>query len=195
MSDTETLKYGQAGTETETSPKPKRTRSAESIEKQKASVAAKRSRLAAVDIKTGLDEDQLAEMDYARRLAEAEARIKEQSISEDNQLMILKEIKVDIFNTSRRYVKLTPSMCDLRDCGFDAALEAGCPGWSEAPTDQIMADGRTFGERLIQMKEYHKTTAHTVAAQTDHIITAGELRKREWSVGNAVKGQFLKGAR
>jgi len=175
---------------------PKRRRSAESIAKQKASNAAKRAEgQAAIDLKTGLDTDALAEMEYARKLAEAEARVEEASIPEDNRPMILQEIKVDIFNTSRRYVELTPSMCDVRNCPFDAAKEVGCTGWSEAPVDQPMSDGKTFGERLIQMKDYHKQTAHTIQAQNDHIITASELQRRQWAVGNSVKGEFLKGAR
>jgi len=172
----------------------KKKRSLESIEKQKATRAANRER-AALDVKTGLDADELAEMDYARKLAEAEARIKDAAISEDNRRMILQEIKVDVYNTSRRYVELTPSMCDVRNCGFDAAKEAGCAGWSEAPVDQPMSDGKTFGERLIQVRDYHKNTAHTVQMDNDHIITASELHRRQWGVGNSVKGEFLKGAK
>ena len=191
MSDTLTF----AKTEDSEAP-PRRKRSPESIAKQKASNAAKRAeRQNAVDLKTGLDTESLAEMEYARKLAEAEARIKQEAIPEDNRLMILQEIKVDIFTTSRRYIELTPSMCDVRNCPFDAAKEVGCPDWSGAPIDQPMADGKTFGERLIQMKEYHKATAHTVQSQNDHIITASELHKRQWAVGNSVKGEFLKGAR
>jgi len=174
----------------------KRKRSPESIAKQKASNAARREReRGAVDVKTGLDAEDLAEMEYARKLAEAEARIKEQAIPEDNRLMVHQEVKIDVFNTLRRYVELTPSMCDVRNCPFDAAIEAGCAGWSEAPVDQPMSDGKTFGERLIEMRDYHKQTAHVVRPDDSHIITAAELHKRQWSVGNSVKGDFLKGAR
>lgn len=180
--------------------KPKRTRTAESIAKQKATRAAKKETVASpppgkpspMNLKTGLDADSIAEMEYARKLAEAEARIKEGAIPEDNRLMVLQEIKVDMFTTHRRYVELTPSMCDVRNCSFDAAREVGCAGWGEAPVDQQMADGRTFGQRLIDMKEYHKATAHTIQAQNDHIITASELHRRQWAPGNKVKGDFLK---
>src|SRR5262245_62198937 len=98
---------------------PKRKRSPESIAKQKASNAARRRReRGAVDLETGLDAEQLAEKEYARNLAEAEAQIKEEAIPEDNRLMVLQEIRVDIYTMPRRYVELTPSMCDVRNCGF-----------------------------------------------------------------------------
>lgn len=146
-------------------------------------------------VETGITAEDAEEMRQELRLKAAEARIKEAAIPEDNRLMVHQEIKVDVFNTKRQYVELTPSMCRSRNCPFDAAREAGATAWGDAPVDQTMSDGKTFGDRLIALREYHEATAHTVQQLNDHILTAGELERRQWSVGNKVKGEFLKGAR
>lgn len=150
----------------------------------------------APDVNTGLTKEDAEEMRQEVRLQAAEARIKEAALSEDTQrLMVHQEIKIDSCSTLRRYVELTPSMCRARNCPWDAAKEAGATDWNNAPINQPMSDGRIFGDRLIAMREYHEATAHTARAMDDHIVTAEELNKRHWGIGQDIKGEFLTGAR
>lgn len=148
-----------------------------------------------VDVKTGLDREERETIDLALKLDQAEARIREAAIPKDARQMILKEVRVDSLNLRRYYVELTPSMCDVRGCGFDAAIEAGATDWNNAPINQLMPNGKTIGQRLVELKEYHKATAHTNASLNDHIITAEELNKRQWGIGQDIRGDFLTGAR
>ena len=150
-------------------PGPSRKRGPMSIEQRekiKASPRARRERQeaklkslkpeSAPDLKTGLTKEDTEELRREVRLQAAEARIKEAALSEDTQrLMVHQEVKVDSCNTLRRHVELTPSMCRARNCPWDAAKEAGATDWNNAPIDQPMSDDRTFGERLITMREYH----------------------------------------
>ncbi len=150
----------------------------------------------AVDVKTGLGRDEAEELKRELAIAEAEKRMKEAAIPVDSRLMVHQEIKVDSFNTLRRYVELTPSMCRAhRNCPWDAAKEVGATDWNNAPVDQVMSDGRTFGERLIAMREYHEATAHTITPLNDHIVRADELEKRQWGIGQNIRGEFLQGAK
>lgn len=148
----------------------------------------------AVDVKTGLDREERESIDLALKLDQAEARIREAAIPKDARKMILQEIQVDSNNRLRRYVELTPSMCDARGCGFDAAKEAGATDWYNAPTAQPMPNGKTIGQRLIELKDYHKATAHTNQSLSDHIITDAELHERQWGIGQDIRGDFLTGA-
>lgn len=147
------------------------------------------------NVETGITAEDAEEMRQELRLKAAEERIKEAAISEDNRLMVHQEIRADVFNVVRRYVELTPSMCRSRNCPFDAAIEAGATAWGNAPVDQMMTDGKTFGDRLIALREYHEATAHTVQQMNDHILTAGELERRQWGVGQSIKNEFLQGAK
>jgi hypothetical protein len=170
-------------------------------EKIRASNKAARERLAAQkapqapNVKTGTTADDAEEMRLELQLAAAQAKIKEDAISEDNRLMVHQEIRIDVFNLKRQYVELTPSMCRSRNCPFDSAREAGASAWGDAPVDQPMSDGRTFGERLIELREYHEATAHTAQQVDDHIITAAEMNRRQWNVGQNIKNEFLTGAK
>lgn len=149
----------------------------------------------AVDVKTGLDREERQAIDLALKLDQAEARIKDAALPKDTRKMILQEIQVDSNTKVRRYVELTPSMCDVRNCPFDAAKEAGATDWYNAPVNQKMPNGMTIGERLIALKDYHKATAHTNQSLNDHIITADELNKRQWGIGQDIRGDFLTAAR
>lgn len=149
----------------------------------------------AVDVKTGLDQEEKQAIDLALKLDQAEAKIKEAALPKDTRKMILQEIQVDSNTKLRRYVELTPSMCEVRNCGFDAAKEAGATDWNNAPTAQKMPNGKTIGQRLIELKEYHKATAHTNQSLNDHILTADELNNRQWGIGQDIRGDFLTGAR
>ncbi len=175
--------------------------SEEHKEKIRASNLAARERLQAQKVpqapnaKTGLTAEDAEEMKRELQLKAAEAKIQAAAISTDNRMMVHQEIRVDSFNVLRRYVELTPSMCRSRNCPFDAAKEAGATAWEDAPIKQPMSDGKTFGDRLIALREYHEATAHTVQQLNDHIITAGELNQRQWNVGQSVKGEYLTGAK
>lgn len=149
----------------------------------------------APNVETGITAEDAAEMSREIKLRAAELRITEAAIAPDNRQMIHQEIRVDVFNLKRQYVELTPSMCRSRNCGFDAAREAGAAGWGDSPIEQPMGDGKTLGERLIALREYHEATAHTVQQLNDHIITADELAKRQWSVGQSIRNEVLMGAK
>jgi hypothetical protein len=149
----------------------------------------------APNVKTGATAEEAEEMRLELQLAAAQAKIKEDAISEDNRLMVHQEIRVDVFNLKRQFVELTPSMCRSRNCSFDAAREAGAGGWADAPINQPMSDGKTFGDRLIELREYHEATAHTVEQVDSHIMTAAEVNKRQWNVGQSIKNEFLTGAK
>lgn len=146
-------------------------------------------------VKTGITAEDAEEMRRELQLKAAEAKIKEAAISEDNRLMVHQEIRVDSFNLKRQYVELTPSMCRSKNCPWDAAKEAGATAWGDAPIAQKMSDGKTFGDRLIALRDYHEATAHTIQQLNDHIITAGELSQRQWNPGQSIKGDFLQGAK
>ncbi len=145
-----------------------------------------------VDPTTGLMVSEKEEIAQTLALADAEKKIEAEALPSDVKDMLLQEIKLDGFNTLRRYVRLTPSMCDVRGCGWDAAKEAGSSDWHSIPVDQVMPDGKTLGERLQGMLAYHKATAHTYSAQNDHLISEAELRNRQWAPGQEV---HLTGAR
>jgi hypothetical protein len=170
-------------------------------EKLRASNKAARERLNAAkapqapNVKTGATAEEAEEMRLELQLAAAQAKIKEEAISEDNRLMVHQEIRVDVFNLKRQFVELTPSMCRSRNCPFDAAREAGATSWGDSPINQPMSDGKTFGDRLIELREYHEATAHTVEQVDSHIMTAAEVNKRQWNVGQSIKNEFLTGAK
>jgi hypothetical protein len=170
-------------------------------EKIRASNKAARERMEAAkapkapSVKTGVTAEDAEEMRRELKLKAAEEKIKAAAISVDNRMMVHQEIKVDAFNTLRRYVELTPSMCRSRNCPFDAAKEAGAAAWGDAPIAQPMNDGKTFGDRLIALREYHEATAHTAQQLNDHIVTADELSKRQWGVGQSIKNEFLTGVK
>src|SRR5262249_10730137 len=140
----------------------------------------------AVDPTIGLMQSEKDEITQAIALADAEKRIEEEALPEEVKDLILQEIKIDTFTTLRRYVNLTPSMCDVRGCGWDAAKEAGSKDWYSIPVEQVMPDGKTLGQKLIGMLKYHKATAHTHASLNDHIISQEELRRRQWAPGQEV---------
>jgi hypothetical protein len=170
-------------------------------EKIRASNKAARERLnarkapQAPNVKTGVTADEAEEMRLELKLAAARAKIKEEALPEDSRLMVHQEIRVDVFNLKRQFVELTPSMCRSRNCPFDAAREAGATSWGDAPIAQPMREGKTFGDRLIELREYHEATAHTVEQVDSHIMTAAEVNKRQWRVGQSIKNEFLTGAK
>lgn len=140
------------------------------------------------DLRTGLTDVERQAMEHARQLAEAEKALEASRLPPElanDPDLILQEIRVDTYNLARRYVRLTPSMCRVKNCGYDAAKEMNTPGWDGAPTHQIMPDGKTYGDKLIEMRQYHEGTAHVANQTNDHIIKESELGKRAWNVGGA----------
>lgn len=137
----------------------------------------------AVDLSTGLSGAEKEQIKKTVGLAEAVARIEDQAIPELNRQMIRQRIKVDMFNIIERFVELTPSMCSVPDCGFDAAREmgkdSGISDWSRLPLEYELPGGKTVAERAIELKEYHEATAHTVSERNSHIISEGELKRRQ----------------
>ncbi len=130
----------------------------------------------------------------SREVAQAEARIEAaaSTMPERKPDYILQEIKVDKHNTLRRYVKLSPSMCTLRGCGYDSARDHGFTGWDD-PTlfrDQILPSGKTIGETLIGLLEYHVENAHRL--EQSHLLTEDEYKAKRRAGG---AGAFLAPAR
>src|SRR5262249_58667539 len=110
----------------------------------------------AVDPTIGLMESEKDEIAQAIAIADAEKRIEEEALPEEVKDLILQEIKIDTFTTLRRYVSLTPSMCDVRGCGWDAAKEAGSKKWKSLPVDQGMAHGKTPRQKLVEQLSPHQ---------------------------------------
>jgi|SRR5215813_12880413 len=152
-----------------------------------------------VDLATGLLDYEKNEIKQAIGIAEAEKRIEAEAIPENVKKMILQRIKVDDFTILERYVELTPSMCDVQDCGYDAAKEMGrengISDWYGLPVDFVLGDGKTVGQRAIELKEYHKATKHTYASLTGHIISETELRRRQEQSHVFTEGYLTAGAR
>ena len=155
----------------------------------------------AVDLATELTGSEKDDIKLAIAIAETDKRIEENAISESNRNMIFQRIVVDMFNTVERYVELTPSMCRVRDCGWDAAKELGkdygISDWNNLPLEYVLPRGKTVGEVAVEKREYHEATAHTTDALS-HIITEGELRRRQETqshVFSVPSGSYLTGAR
>src|SRR5262249_56858613 len=114
----------------------------------------------AVDPTIGLMESEKDEIAQAIAIADAEKRIEEEALPEEVKDLILQEIKIDTFTTLRRYVSLTPSMCDVRGCGWDAAKEAGSKNWNSISVDTGMAPGQNFRQKLKDTHASHKSNTH-----------------------------------
>lgn len=114
---------------------------------------------------------------------EAERRIEAEALPESDKKLILQEIKIDTFSTIRRFVDLTPSMCPILNCGYDSARNYHLSSWDDAPLDQSMADGATFGDWLRRTLEHHKATKHTAREINAHIVSESELNKMSWTPG------------
>lgn len=136
-----------------------------------------------VDLGTGLMQSEADEIKQALAIAEAAKRIEEEAIPESSRKMIRQHIKVDMFNILERFVELTPSMCSVANCGWDAAREMGkdygITDWSRLPIEHELPGGKTVGQRAIELKEYHEATFHTLSERNSHIISEAELRRRQ----------------
>jgi hypothetical protein len=141
----------------------------------------------------GLDPQDQAMMDKLRLIEEAEKRVTEKAVPEGKRLMMEKSVRLDRHNVRRFLVKLTPSMCTAKDCGFDAAIEAGYRGgWNDdnLHAEQVLPNGQTVGEALARLLDYHARTAHAVSHS--HILTEEEAQRRKsWG---SVPQPFLTGA-
>jgi hypothetical protein len=144
--------------------------------------------VATFDPTSGLNAEDVAAIAQTKELAEAEARIAAEAVTESKRQYILQEIKVDQFTTLRRRVELTPSMCRAKGCGFDASKEVGYPaGWKTVPHDQLLPNGKSLGEAIISVLQRHRDTTHGI--EESHIMNEDEVnRQKQWA---GVPGQFL----
>jgi hypothetical protein len=128
----------------------------------------------------GLSASDQAAIQQMHAVAEAEAKAKTATIPEGKRRFILQEIPTSQFTVVRRRVELTPSMCTVRGCGFDAAKEVGFPGgWKTINQDQPLPDGRKLGEAILGVLNVHRDTAH--ALETSHIISEDEMLNKTWA--------------
>src|SRR5262245_59626671 len=129
-------------------------------------------------------------MDRLRAIEEAEQRVTETAIPEGKRMFIEKSVRLDRHNVRRFMVQLSPSMCHVKECNYDAALEAGYKGgWNDQQLhpEQVLPNGQTIEEALLRLLDHHKRTAHAVT--NSHILTEEELQRRKsWAT---VPGQFL----
>lgn len=142
---------------------------------------------ALVDLSTGLMASEKDEIKRSIAIAEAEKKIEAEAIPESSRKMIRQHIKVDMFNILERFVELTPSMCSVQNCGWDAARELGkeygINDWNRLPIDQVQRDGRTVGQIAVEMKDRHEATAHSLNERNSHIISEAELKRRQQTQG------------
>lgn len=99
---------------------------------------------------------------------------------------ILKEITFPEDHTLvlRKWVELTPAMCDSPGCGFDALRILGLRleknlNWKNINPKQKLANGETLGEYLSKLVEKHKQAVHFKVAKETHIRFKGSNTKYE----------------
>lgn len=132
-----------------------------------------------------------ANVAQALKIKETELKAKAQGSAASRKNLILQTIPLgkDTKDVIRRYTELTPSMCQMRGCGFDAIKEMGiAAGWNAAPLDtRIDAAGTTLGEKAKEILALHVNAAHSQPT-LDHIISEDDLKGRgEWAPGQGLK--------
>ena len=142
---------------------------------------------------TALDSKEQEMMERLRALEEAEKRIETHAVPEGKRMLMEKAVRLDRHNIRRFLVKLTPSMCTARDCGYDAAVDVGYRGgWRDdhLHPEMILPNGQTVEDRLLRLLELHGRTAHAITHS--HILTEEEAqRRKDWA---SVPPPFLTGA-
>mgnify|MGYP001569283240 CR=1 FL=1 len=98
---------------------------------------------------------------------------KEEVKPKPKRRFIIRQTIIDKFNTVRRRVLLTPSMCTRLGCTFDAASKFG--GWENAPESQHAV------MRVVLIQ--HDKVAHN---SSEDLIVDEEDMPKEW-IGNAPK--------
>jgi len=74
---------------------------------------------------------------------------------------------IDKFNTLRKRVLLTPSMCQRANCTFDIAVANGYAGWQDVPEDSRAS--------MLKAFEKHDAEAHSIVEET--IINEDQIPK------------------
>src|SRR5262245_61321720 len=112
----------------------------------------------------GLDSQNEEVMERLKAIEEAEKRVEETAIPEGKRMFIEKSVRLDRHNLRRYMVKLTPSMCKVKECNFDAAVEARYTGWDDERLhpEQVLPNGQTVEEALMRLLQHHEQTAHAV---------------------------------
>ncbi len=118
----------------------------------------------------------------------AEAKKKEAQLDPTKRHYIIREIRIDK-HTIRRYRELlTPSMCRLRGCNYDAAKWLGFGSWQAAPLKEKLRTGQTVKERILEALGEHNENAHKF--DQAHIISEDELiaqKAQTQRVGNFLR--------
>jgi len=134
-----------------------------------------------------------AQQDITQRAAQAQADRVEQA-RERGKRYIVQEIKVDQYNTLRRTVELTPSMCEERNCGYDAAKAIGYgAGWTSVPTQNMLPSGKRLGESILGLLAQHVQQTH--GAVNTHILTEEEYANLGGWTPMPGQDPFLTGAK
>lgn len=127
----------------------------------------------------GIDPQEQARLALIAEVKEAEDKLIEAAEAgidvEDDTQWILREKRIDRTVTRRFRVKLTPSMCTVEGCCFDAAESLGFKnGWGAAPVDQQFDQMRTVGDVITQALQKHVAGAHRF--RSSHIMSGAELQ-------------------
>jgi hypothetical protein len=146
------------------------------------------------ELNSGIDNDDLAAIQQMQAIQEAENTVINEAISKEKLSIgwIRQEKKIDQHNVRRYLVKLTPSMCKERGCGFDAAVAAQfIGGWNDVRLnkDQMLPHGKTIGQAILDILKKHQSTQHLVI--DDHILSDEQVKRNKgWS---GVSDHFLTG--
>lgn len=108
------------------------------------------------------------------KIKELEDVQRKRAIDPSKKLFILREIRIDSHNVRRYRAELTPSMCRVRGCNFDAATAMGIKnGWKEAPLEQMLSNGKKVKDRILDLLKVHTENGHVI--ETSHIMDEDEL--------------------
>ncbi|HKX29356.1 MAG TPA: hypothetical protein VJ302_16790 [Blastocatellia bacterium] len=132
----------------------------------------------AADLAAGITTEDRDRLQTIIRAQDAEQEIEANAdpLKQDDDLYISVERRIDSKTLLRSRVKLTPSMCTVQGCGFDAAVHFGFKkGWADVPADQMFDAKRTVGDVVIDGLEKHKASKHRYASA--HIVTGKELQE------------------
>jgi hypothetical protein len=117
---------------------------------------------------------EIQEILTAQMIAEVEQQIHADAPDPNKRYFIQREVRIDQHNVRRFRVELTPSMCQVRGCSFDGAVQIGFKnGWKSAPLDQPLSNGKTVGQKILELLELHRSNGHMI--ETSHIMSEDDL--------------------
>jgi Ser-tRNA(Ala) deacylase AlaX len=123
----------------------------------------------ALEMTTG--DEELDAVLLQQKLQAAADEEKKKAVDPSKRYFIMREVRIDAHNIRRFRVQLTPSMCQVRGCQYDAASMFG--GWNKAPIDQELPNGQTVKQKIMNLLKAHVESGHVI--ETSHIMSEDEL--------------------